>query len=250
MSRNASGSYTLPANSVGPAVAGTTISPADFNSTAADIATELTNSLDRGGRGAMTAALVAYAGTVAAPGVTFSGDTDSGLYHAGANDVRIAVAGADVIKATTAGAAITGAATISTTLAVAGVSTLANDIHMTGANTSYAAGSTNSITPKNIAKVWANITTGGSAAIHDGFNVDSISNPSANTNLRVTFAAAMADTNYIVLATVGTGAYVVSYSGGTTTYFDVSIYTVASSPALVNLTSVTLKLNFVVFGVQ
>lgn len=55
MSRNSSGAYTQPNGT--SAVSGATIDPTAFNSLISDIGTELTNSLDRGGRGALTADL-------------------------------------------------------------------------------------------------------------------------------------------------------------------------------------------------
>jgi hypothetical protein len=90
-SRNSSGTHSLPSGN--PVVSGTTISSTMFNNTMSDISTEITNSLDRSGRGAMTAALQCYAGSVSAPGLTFSSDTDTGLYRNAANDVRMAAGG-------------------------------------------------------------------------------------------------------------------------------------------------------------
>lgn len=57
MPRNASGVYTQPASDVNPPVAGTVIDPIAFANALTDISTELTNSLDRQGRGAMQAPL-------------------------------------------------------------------------------------------------------------------------------------------------------------------------------------------------
>jgi microcystin-dependent protein len=55
--RNASGLYTQPASDVNPPLSLTTIDPVAFAAALTDIATELTNSLDRLGRGGMTAVL-------------------------------------------------------------------------------------------------------------------------------------------------------------------------------------------------
>jgi hypothetical protein len=94
MPRDGSGNYTLPVNSVDPAVTNTTINPTDFNSTMNDLSTEIQDSLDRSGKGAMLAAL-AMGGfkvqNVGAPsastdalrltdigGTVFSGTTGSG----------------------------------------------------------------------------------------------------------------------------------------------------------------------------
>jgi len=53
MPRDPSGTYTLPSNSWNPAVDATTIDPADWNSTAADLASAITDSLSRSGEGGM-----------------------------------------------------------------------------------------------------------------------------------------------------------------------------------------------------
>ena len=90
-SRNSSGTYTLPAGN--PVVTGTTISSSTHNSTMSDVATELTDSLSRSGKGAMTAALELADGTVAAPGLSFDTDTDVGLYRIGANNPGFSVNG-------------------------------------------------------------------------------------------------------------------------------------------------------------
>jgi microcystin-dependent protein len=55
VARQANGTYQQPANTT--AVSGQTISSSSFNTLVTDIGTEITNSLDRGGRSAMTAAL-------------------------------------------------------------------------------------------------------------------------------------------------------------------------------------------------
>lgn len=83
MSRNGSGTYSLPSGN--PVVGGTTITSTWANTTLNDIKDALTDSLDRTGKGAMTAALkLVSSGTVGAPSLTISGDTDSGLFPAAA----------------------------------------------------------------------------------------------------------------------------------------------------------------------
>jgi hypothetical protein len=70
-------------------VSGTTISAATHNTLASDISTEITNSLDRGGRGGMTAPLALSSGSSALPGLTFTGDADTGIYRGGADGVAL-----------------------------------------------------------------------------------------------------------------------------------------------------------------
>jgi len=57
MPRDGSGNYTRPVNSVDPAVPATTISSTDFNQLTLDLATEMTDSLSRSGKGAALANL-------------------------------------------------------------------------------------------------------------------------------------------------------------------------------------------------
>ncbi len=95
-SRNSSGTYSLPAGQ--PVVSGTTITSATHNSFASDIATELTASLDRSGRGAMLAPLQLTNGTVAAPSLTFGTDADTGFYRVASNNPAITAGGVKVFE--------------------------------------------------------------------------------------------------------------------------------------------------------
>ena len=82
MSRNASGTYTLPAGN--PVVTATVISSAWANTTLSDIATEMTDSLDRSGKGAMLAGLPLSDGVIGAPGLTFGSELTMGFWRTGA----------------------------------------------------------------------------------------------------------------------------------------------------------------------
>jgi hypothetical protein len=117
-SRNSSGTYSLPAGN--PVTTGTTITSTWANATLPDIASEITNSLDRTGRGSMSQPLKLASGTVAAPGLTFSADSDCGLYRIGANNVGVSVSGAKVLDVATTGLGVTG------TLSASGVASLAD----------------------------------------------------------------------------------------------------------------------------
>lgn len=105
MPRNASGTYSLPNP---PVVTGTTIDSADENDTRDDIASELTNSLDRAGRGAMTAALKVVDGTAASPGVQFSSDANNGMFRNGADDWSFSAGSIEVANLTTTGFKVFG----------------------------------------------------------------------------------------------------------------------------------------------
>lgn len=116
MSRNSSGTYGLPAGN--PVVGGTTIATTWANSTLGDLAAEMTDSLCRSGKGGMLAPLKVDPGTVAAPGVTWDVDPDSGLYRVGANSVGMGAGSTQIQRWETTGTTITG------TLAVSGATTL------------------------------------------------------------------------------------------------------------------------------
>jgi hypothetical protein len=90
--RNSAGTYSLATGN--PVVSGTTISSYWANNTVGDIATELTNSLDRYGRGGMLAQLKAANGTSGVPSYSFAGSTASGLYSPSTDEVRMVINGA------------------------------------------------------------------------------------------------------------------------------------------------------------
>lgn len=98
MPRNPAGIYTLPGTN--PVTTGTTITSNWANGTMADIASELTASLPRDGSAAMTDSLQLPDGTSSAPALTFSAETNSGLYRAGTNDLRLQINAANVLQAT------------------------------------------------------------------------------------------------------------------------------------------------------
>lgn len=131
--RNGSGTYSLPnTGSVpNPVVTGTTITSTWANGTLSDISTEITNSLDRGGRGAMTAPLQLASGSVTAPGLTFSGDTNTGLYRVGADDVALVTSGTNRLEVSTT--AITGTIPVVVTSSV----TNSNGLKATGNGTGW-----------------------------------------------------------------------------------------------------------------
>lgn len=133
MSRNSGGTHTLPAGN--PVVTGTTISSSWANTTLSDISTEITNSLDRGGRGAMTAGLPLFAGTVAAPGLTFNNDLDTGLYEIGPNNPAISANGTKVQEWAAAASTVTGALTVTAGVSVTQSTANTDGISSTGNGT-------------------------------------------------------------------------------------------------------------------
>ena len=119
-SRNDAGTYSLPSGN--PVVTNTKITSTWGNTTMGDVRTEITNSLDRNGRGAMLAPLKVPAGTAAEPSLTCSTDIDTGIYFPAANQISLQCNGAAVQAWTTAGTAVTG------TLTVTGSVTVSNGV--------------------------------------------------------------------------------------------------------------------------
>ena len=95
MSRDPSGNYTLP---LPPVVPDELVESTWANTTLNDMATAMTDSLSRSGKGGMSAAFKIFDGTVTAPGLGFSAETNSGLWRNAAGDVRMTVLGGDVMR--------------------------------------------------------------------------------------------------------------------------------------------------------
>lgn len=133
-SRNSGGTYSLPAGN--PVIPGTTISTTWANNTLSDLATEVTNSLDRSGRGAMLAPLQCTSGSVTSPSLTFSAETGSGLYRIGTNDFGFSVNQTKRQEWTTTGSTIVG------TFGVSGAATLSSGATVTGSGSGAGVSST------------------------------------------------------------------------------------------------------------
>jgi hypothetical protein len=101
MPRDSNGNYTLPSGN--PVVTGEVISTGWANPTMSDIGAEITNSLDRQGRGGMLAPFKFADGTNGAPGMTWTNEPTTGFYRAGASDMRATVAGVSRMRWTSAG---------------------------------------------------------------------------------------------------------------------------------------------------
>lgn len=107
MPRNSGGAYSLPAGQ--PVVTNTTIGSSVFNALTADLASEMTDSLDRSGKGAMLAQLVAVPGTDVAPGISFTGNTAAGIYSDG--DI-VVTSGGDLARFSQTGTTLAGPLTV------------------------------------------------------------------------------------------------------------------------------------------
>lgn len=119
MARNGSGTYSK----VNTFTSGATITASGHNQNWDDIATEMTNSVAADGQTAMTGALKAAAGTAAAPAVTFSSDTDTGIFRKTTNTLGFAADGVEVAYITTATAFFAGALVCSATAAFGAIGT-------------------------------------------------------------------------------------------------------------------------------
>jgi len=109
MPRNASGIYTLPASN--PVVSNTPIETSWANPTLADIGAEITNSLDRQGRGGMLVPFKNIDGTVALPGMTFTNEPGMGFFRASAGDMQATIAGVPQMRWQSSGVSVwTGSA--------------------------------------------------------------------------------------------------------------------------------------------
>jgi len=92
MPRDISGNYTLPSG-INPVVSGTLIDIDWANPTLDDVALQLNGVVTRDGLLGPSAAIKFTAGTVGAPGITFSSDTDTGIYSSVANTIDFSVGG-------------------------------------------------------------------------------------------------------------------------------------------------------------
>ena len=90
MPRNPSGTYTLPYPTFYP---NTVISSANVNSNFDDIATAITGSLAVNGSTPITGPFKFAAGTVGAPGITFSSDTTTGVFLQAAGQLAFSTSG-------------------------------------------------------------------------------------------------------------------------------------------------------------
>jgi hypothetical protein len=102
MARDVNGTYTRVSNTFSSPTAQTVISPTDAESFFDDLETEINDSLSRSGKGGMsaTAVLKLADGTSAAPALTFTTDTDTGIARTTANTMVVAASGVAQITIT------------------------------------------------------------------------------------------------------------------------------------------------------
>lgn len=150
MAYNGSGTFSRLYNWVVDRDASVPITASRMDAEMDGMATGLTTAITKDGQSTTTARIpLAYGvgmsdGTVAAPAINFTADTDSGLYRVGANNIGVAVSGAKVLDVATTGLAVTG--TLSSTGAITGNLTGNVTGNLTGNVTGNASGTSGSTT--------------------------------------------------------------------------------------------------------
>jgi hypothetical protein len=130
MPRNSSGTYTAPSGQ--PVVSGTLIDSTVHNTLVSDIATELTDSASRTGKGGFTAPVRTADGTVAAPAHSFTSETGTGLYRIGASDLGVSIAGTKRLEIAAMGVTVPDDLTVDGESTLTGLVTLPGGIDLTG----------------------------------------------------------------------------------------------------------------------
>ncbi len=120
MARDSGGTMSL---AKPPFVAGTASSAPDVNTVLSDIATELTDSLSRSGKGGLLSPLKFADGALATPVITFTSEPSSGFYRVATNILAWVIAGVERVRATSTGVSITG------TLGLSGATTSTADLN-------------------------------------------------------------------------------------------------------------------------
>ena len=96
MARDTNGTMSLASGN--PVTSGTSITATWANTTLSDLANEVTNSLDRSGRGGMLAAFKALDGSLSAPGLAWTNEPTTGFFRSTTNDMQATVGGTPVMR--------------------------------------------------------------------------------------------------------------------------------------------------------
>ena len=233
MARGPSGSYALPAGN--PVVAGTPIQSDWANTTLSDIAAELTNSLDRSGRGAMTSPLKLPNGQATAPALTFSGDQNTGVYAPAADEVALVAGGTANFKVTAStveviptsitiggvvftpgqwaklnGASFTGGVSVAGILAVSGNTTVGGTLGVTGTATLASLGVTGLTT-------LASLSVTGALSVAGASTLSSLSVAGASTLSSLSVAGASTFSSPVVAAKGSVSSPGIAFSGDSNT---------------------------------
>lgn len=133
MSRNGSGTYIPPTSSFNPAVDGTPILSADWNTLLADLTLALTQSLASNGQ-TTAVARIPFAqglslnnGSVSVPSLSFTSDADTGLFRDSANTLAITAAGSQIATFAETEVTINGDLTVTGTTTLNGPTTIGSE---------------------------------------------------------------------------------------------------------------------------
>lgn len=138
MPRNSNGTYQLPIGN--PVTSGTVISASWANTTIPDLATAISGTLTIDGTAPMTGPLKISDGVVSYPGITFNGESGTGMYRKGTFSMGLAVNGADALVLSPTGLvvpqnlAVSGNTTVTGTASVTGAVNLANNLSVAGSS--------------------------------------------------------------------------------------------------------------------
>lgn len=110
MPRASDGTVTLVLGN--PVVTDTDITSDWANTTMADLAAMIEDSLSRSGYGGMLASMKFANGLIGAPGIAFSNDQDTGIYLNAVGDMRLDVGSSDIMVLTASGPAVPSGKTL------------------------------------------------------------------------------------------------------------------------------------------
>lgn len=202
MPRNSSGNYTLPAGN--PVVPNTLIETNWANPTLADVATALTESLDRFGRGSMLAPLLLADGTQIAPAFAFNSEASTGLYHPATAELAVSVTGSQVALFEPSGVTVfqdltvQGATTFAGDLGITGNVTLTGDLDVTGTTTT------------DLLDVVTNATVGGTLGVTGLATLGSLTVTAATVLAALTVSGLFAANGGVVLGDAAADALTIN----------------------------------------
>lgn len=140
------------------------------------------------------------AGTTAAPTVTFTGNTDTGLFRSATATVGIAAAGTQKMTVNATTVAVNAAITVANTSAVTGNATFSNTIAVTG-NATFS----NTITVAGVATLSSNVATPATLILnsisHQFANSFTFTNSTATSNVDTVSASLFRSYEYTVQLT-------------------------------------------------
>lgn len=232
-----SGAHTVTAGGLTVTAGGATITAGGLTVTAGGA------TVTAGGITLVDGVYTAPVGAVGTPSYTFAGDTDSGLYRIGANNIGVAVNGAKVLDVSTSGLAITGALTATT---ITATNVAAQSDQETGTSTTTFVSPGRQQYHASAAKAWAQFNA--AVSVSASYNVSSVTDVGTGSwtpNLTTAFSSA----SFSVQATVGMSSSLAigsnSSNGRTTTA--VPLVAFNSSNALADTTGFA---DFLAFGDQ